>query len=74
MTTPTLHRFVSIMQLEIRKRVIECFAVELDYVGISPFVIGVTMVAFLLRRIRLSPVKPLACRPIGGGFLVACQT
>ena len=74
MTTATLHRFVRVMQLEIRKCVIECFAVELDYVGISPFVIGVTMGAFLLRRIGLSPVKPLVCRLIGGRILVACQT
>jgi hypothetical protein len=74
MTTATLHRFVSVMQLEIRKCMIECFAVELDYVGISPLVIGVTMGAFLLRRIRLSSVKPLAGQPIGGSVLVACQT
>jgi len=59
MTTATLHRFVRVMQLEIRKCVIECFAVELDYVGISPFVIGVTMGAFLFCGIRLTSVKPL---------------
>ena len=74
MTTATLHRFVGVMQLEIRKCMIECFAVELDYVGISPLVIGVTMGAFLLCRIRLSSVKPLARRPIGGSVLVVCQT
>jgi hypothetical protein len=74
MTTATLNRFVSVVQLEVRKRVIEGFTVELDDVGVSPLVIGVTMGAFLLRRVRLSPVKPLARRPISSGFLVACQT
>jgi hypothetical protein len=73
MTPATLHRFVSVMQLEIRKCMVECFAVELDDVGISPLVIGVTMGAFLLHCIRLSSVKPLAGRPISGSFLVACQ-
>jgi hypothetical protein len=74
MTTATLHRFVSVVQLEIRECMIECFAVELDDVGISPLVIGVTMGAFLFGGIRLSSVKPLARRPISGGVLVARQT
>ena len=72
-TAGALHGFVSVPQLEIRKRVIEGLAIKQDYVGVSPLMIGVTMVALLLRCIRLSPVKSLTRRSIRGCFLVACQ-
>jgi hypothetical protein len=68
-----LHGFVRIAQLKIRKGVIESFAVELDDVGVSPLVIGVTVGAILLRGIRLPSMKSLMREPIGGGFFVACQ-
>jgi hypothetical protein len=69
----TLHRLVSLPKLEIRKCVIERLAVQLDDVGISPLVIGVAMVAFLFRRLRLTSVKSLTDRKIGSNFLVARQ-
>ena len=69
----TLHDFVSVAQLEIRKSVIEGFAIELDDIGVSPLVIGVAMGAVLLCCIRLSPVESLTCQPISGGFFMACQ-
>ena len=72
-TAAALHGFVSVPQLKIRKRVIEGLAIKQDYVGVSPLMIGVTMVALLLRCIRLSPVKSLIRRSIRGCFLVACQ-
>jgi hypothetical protein len=72
-TAPALHRFVSIVQLEIRESVVERFAIELDDVGISPLVISMAMGAVLLHRIRLPSVKSPACQPIRGDFFVACQ-
>jgi hypothetical protein len=73
MTAAALDGFVRIPQLEIRKGVIECFTIELHDVGISPLVIGVTMCALQLCRIRLSPVESLTRQPVRGDFLVACQ-
>jgi len=52
-----LNGLVSVTQFEIRERVIERFAIELHDVGFSPLVIGVAMVAFLFRRIRLTTMK-----------------
>lgn len=73
MTTAALRRLVRIPQHEIRKGVIEGLAIELDDVRISPFVISVTMGAFLLHRIRLTPVKSLTRRTIRSNVLVARQ-
>ena len=56
---------------KISKGVVERFAIELDDVGISSLVIGVTMIAVLLCGIRLTPVKPLPRRPVRRDFLVA---
>jgi hypothetical protein len=64
---------VGIPKLKIRRCVIKRLAVEQDDVGISAFVIGVTMGAFLFRRIRLAPVKSLGRLAIGSGVLVASQ-
>jgi len=69
-----LHGPVGIPQRKVRKGVVKCFAVELDDVGISPFVIGVTTSAVLFGRICLAPVKPFTRRTIRANFLVACQT
>ena len=52
---------------------IKCLAVKQDDVSISTLVIGVTMSAFLFRRIRLTPVKSLGRLAIGSRFFVAGQ-
>jgi hypothetical protein len=44
-------------QLEIRESMVECVAVKLNDVGISPHMIRVTMDAFLVRCICSTPVK-----------------
>jgi len=62
---------VCIPELEIRECVIERLAVQLDDVGFSPRVIGMTSVAFLLPRIRLAPVKPPARGTFRGNVFVA---
>jgi hypothetical protein len=67
------HGLVGIPKLEIRRRVIECLAVKQDDIGISTLVIGVTVGAFLFRRIRLTPVKSLGRLAIGSSVLVAGQ-
>jgi hypothetical protein len=56
-TAVAWHSLVGIPKLEIRRRVIKCLAVKQDDVSISTLVIGVTMGAFLFRRIGLTPVK-----------------
>jgi hypothetical protein len=73
MTAAALNGFVSVMQLEISKSVIERFAIEQDDIGVSPLVIGVTMVALLFRGIRLAAVKSLTRLTICGNFFMACQ-
>jgi hypothetical protein len=73
MTAATQCGPVGFAKLEIRKGVIECLAIELNDVGISPFVIGMTVSALLLRCIWLSSVKSIVCQSIGSDFLVACQ-
>jgi hypothetical protein len=73
MTAATRCGLVRLAQLEIRKGVIECLAIELHDVGISPLVIGVAMRALLLCRIWLSSVQPPVCKPISRDFFMACQ-
>jgi hypothetical protein len=68
-----LHGFVSVAELKIRKCVIEGFAIELNDVGVSPLMIGVTTRAFLLRCLRLTPMKSLTRLTIRGSFFVACN-
>jgi hypothetical protein len=70
-TAGARHCLVRVPEFEIREGVIERLAVELDDVGISSLVIGMTVVAFLFCGIRLAPVKPLARRAIGSNVLVA---
>jgi len=72
-TAVAWHGLVGTPKLEIRRRVIKCFAVKQDDVSISTLVIGVTMGAFLFRRIRLTPVKSLGRLAIGSGLFVAGQ-
>jgi len=73
MTAVAQYDLMRFPQLEIRRSVIECFAIELHDVGISSLVIGVTMCALQFCRIRLSPVESLMSQPIRADFLVACQ-
>jgi hypothetical protein len=73
MTTAAYHSLMRVAQLEIRKCVIERFAIQVHDVGISPLVIGVTMSALLLRCIGLSSVESPTCQLICGDFLMACQ-
>lgn len=73
MARTALNGLMCISQLEVRKRMIECFAVELNNVGGPPFVIGMTMRAFLLDCVRLPSVKALAGRPVRGSFFVTCE-
>jgi hypothetical protein len=72
-TAVTLRGLVRVSELEIRKRVIERLAIELDDVGIPPLVVGVTARAVLPRRIRLTPVKSPGQLTVRGDFLVACE-
>jgi hypothetical protein len=72
-TAVAWHSLVGVPKLEIRGRVVECLSVKQDDVSISALVIGVTMRAFLLRRIRLTPVKSPGRLAVGSGFFVACQ-
>lgn len=64
---------VRVPQRKIREAVIEGLPIELDDIGISPLVIGVTLGAIMFRGIRLTPVKSLTRRPIRSNVLVARQ-
>ncbi len=64
------HRSVRVAKREVREGVIERLTVQLDDVGLSSLVIGMTMVAFGFRGIGLAPVKSLAGRTIRRNFLM----
>jgi len=68
------HSDMCVAKLEVRTRVIEGLAVQLDDVGISSLVIRMTMVAFLLRRLGIAPMKRAAGLAIGRNVLVAGRT
>jgi len=70
MTAAALHGFVRVPKLEVRKCMVEGFAIELDDIGIPPLVIAMTMGAFLLRGIRLTPVESLTRRTIRSDVLM----
>jgi hypothetical protein len=70
-TVDARHRDMSVAKLEIRGRMIEGLATELYDVGISPLVIGMTMVAFLFRCLRTASMKSSKGLAIGGNVLVA---
>jgi hypothetical protein len=71
-TAVALHCLVTVPKLEIRGCVIECLAVKQDDIGIAPFVIAMTMGAFLFRCIGFTPMKSRRHLTIGGNFFVAC--
>jgi len=71
MTAHARHRLVGVPECKIRKCVIERLAVQKDDVGIPPLVIGMTMDAFLVSGIRLTPVKSLSHRTVRSNVLVA---
>jgi hypothetical protein len=62
---------VCVPELEIRERVIESLAVQLDDVGISPLMICMTMAALRFHCIRLTPVKSPAHLTVCENFFVA---
>lgn len=64
---------VRVPQRKVRKAVIEGLPIELDNVGISSLVIGVTLGAIMSRGIRLTPVKSLTRRSIRSNVLVTRQ-
>lgn len=64
---------VCVLELKVRKVVIECFSVELIDIGSSPFVVGVTVPALLLQCLRLSPVETPPRLAIRRGLLVAVE-
>jgi hypothetical protein len=72
-TAIATHCLMCTLEVEIRDCVIECFPIELDDVGRSPLVIGMTMVAFLCPRVGLTPVEPFSQPAIRSDFLVACE-
>jgi hypothetical protein len=72
-TAIALRSLVGVPKLEIRGRVIECLSVKQDDVSVSTLMIGVTMGAFLFRRVGLTPVKSLGRLAVGSDFFVACQ-
>ena len=73
MTAGAWHPGVCIPEAEIRARVVERLGVQLHDVGISPFMIGVTMGAFLLRRSRVAAVKASSGLAVGALLLVAIE-
>jgi hypothetical protein len=65
------HCDMRVAKFEVRKRVIEGLAVQLDDVGSPPLVIRMTMIAFLLRCLRIAPMKRPTGLAIGGNCFVA---
>ena len=64
---------VSALELEVCERVVECFPVELDDVGASPLVVGVTMPAIAFRRVGMTPMESPGLRAVGRDDLVTRQ-
>jgi len=70
-TVAARYRPVGVPQLEIRESMIEGLAVELDDVGLSSHMVGMTMGAFLFLRIRLPPMESPARRLVRRDVFVA---
>src|SRR5262245_53888482 len=64
------HRFVATFELEVRNRVIESLAIELDDVGAPPLVVSVTVPALLVQCVGVAAVKAPSVAAIGGCILV----
>jgi len=73
MTADARHGFVRVPKFEIRERVIEGLAVQLDDIGLAPLVVGMAMVAVLFHCLGLTPVKSFARPAVFGRFLVASE-
>jgi hypothetical protein len=73
MTAGARHCSVGIPKREIRKGMIERLTVQLDDVRFPSLMVSMTMVAFIFRGIRLTPMKSLAGRTIRGNVLVTCK-
>lgn len=65
------YRLVAALELEVRGGVIEGLAVELDDIGVSPLVVGVTVLAVLVQGVRLAAVKASTIPAVIGRLLVA---
>jgi hypothetical protein len=74
MTAAARHRRVRVAERKIRTRVFERLRIEQDDVRVSPFVIRMTMDAFLLRRSRIATVEASSGLAIGARLLVASKT
>ena len=72
-TAIATHCLMCTPELEVRGCVIECFPIELNDIGRSPLVIGMTMVAFLCHRIGLTPMEPSSEPAVRSDFFVACE-
>lgn len=70
MTAGARHRSVRVPKQKIRQIMIECLAIELDDVGVSSLVIGVTMVAFGFCGVGLVAMKSLSGHPVRCNLLV----
>ena len=64
-------RLVAALELEIGGGVIEGLAVELDNIGVSTLVVGVTILAVLVQSVGLPAVKASTVPAVIGGLLVA---
>lgn len=74
MAAVALRSLVAALELEVRKRVIECLAVELDDVGSAPFVVGVAIPALLAEGVGLAAVEAFSLLAIGAHVLVTRNT
>jgi hypothetical protein len=71
MTPITCHLLVRACQHELRQRMIERLAVQLNDVELPPLVVGVAMPAIVPRCTRMAPMEPATGIAIGSHFLVA---
>ena len=65
--------FVGAIELKVRQRVIEGFAIEPDDVGRAALVVGVTVLAVALQRIFIASVEAALPLPIAGDVFMAFE-
>ena len=73
MTTLATHEGMSTCQLEVGACMIEGLSIQLDYVGLSAFVVGVAVLAIAAHRVAIAAVKATALRTIGCYVLMTSQ-
>ena len=69
----TLHDLVCVLEHEICERMIEGLAIELDDVGAAPLVVGMTMVAIEVSRLRLTAMEAATQQAVRRGIFVTSQ-